>query len=953
MTVPNGTIYENDHVTLIKDDGIFNDEVALFSDSNFKFKINTYNNGKKKHSRGGFTQLDDGSGDVWTLNNLPVVQMATDGEIILKNNYKSIKDFAYYGSAVELLKATVNDIIMRYPGGLYVCREEITPTVQINGNTYYVVSNEFNIDFWSPVGCTVEDGENPLRVLGASYENYVDASGNSIEIKIYIEGDCPETIIGTFELVGIESFPIYLNAEGEKFLLTDSASEEGRIIIEPKKEFFDDFWKTIDDFERVLLNKKSKPIYKAILENPYIKDGKHYYEYKPFTWPCIINEVPDVSSSIFWGYLNSLLDIAEYYDEYDSDNIWRMLTHESIKNLDYSFKRTSTDEDIDASDLDFSRMKAMLRIHGRVFDDIKRYADGIKCVNNITYDGANNLPDYFLSDVVELGGFEAKSINQLQKTEEIDGVVVDITSEDCFSGISPVSVNEINGEFMRRFALSKDYILSEKGTRRGIQSIMGMFGYRYRDPLNETLDCTGDYTIREYIRVANNFPNYNEMTRLRYYNEGENGNPDTLGNRNNMEGFPVAVVSPYPYKEEMTEDDYYLIPWVNSNENYLDNIYFQEKGGWGKIHEKDINLSITEAKVIKDKYNDFCLDLWGETLPYIMYVNDVDELVSLSNDVIYEGMICYVTDISKVYTTYSAETDYHINVISIDQAEVKDYSHYFILYNTALSTHIGYVNNDLYSCYGWKCIMNYEFNGDEPQTLDGLKVLYLESLSLDTKGNNPHCGYGKYDNGDSYIEKLNHLFGTQVDEGVFDYMKTEYPEDYEAICTSGFSIGDLIEDNRKTYYFYPSETDGHSSEIVFKSTKSAEEVMDSLDYIENYNNFVNPEEHGPHAEQGEFDIAAFSVVNVKNLVIAIRTDNNKPFEDYLRNTVFKYLNEMIPSTAILNYKFLYSKQVIPAQKASAMDRIQTNNGSITDGVVADGVITSDSTTYFVENNIEN
>ena len=113
MTVPNGAIFENDHVTIIKDDGIFDDSVALFSDSNFKFRIGLSDNGRKKHSRGGFTQLDNGNGEIWTLENLPEVKKSTDGEIALKCNYSSIKDFAYFGSAVEMIKATINDIALQ------------------------------------------------------------------------------------------------------------------------------------------------------------------------------------------------------------------------------------------------------------------------------------------------------------------------------------------------------------------------------------------------------------------------------------------------------------------------------------------------------------------------------------------------------------------------------------------------------------------------------------------------------------------------------------------------------------------------------------------------------------------------------------------------------------------------------------------------------------------------
>lgn len=355
-----------------------------------------------------------------------------------------------------------------------------------------------------------------------------------------------------------------------------------------------------------------------------------------------------------------------------------------------------------------------------------------------------------------------------------------------------------------------------------------------------------------------------------------------------------------------------------------------------------------------------------------MFVSDIDELTSLSNNVVYEGMVCYVTDITKVYTTYSAESDYNSSIIvpseqeeeqqqnmtrataSIDtggndyqNVPYRDYSHYFILYNTALSTHIGFVNNDLYSCYGWKNILNSEFNGENPATLDGLKVLYLESLNLNVKGNNPHCGYGNYDNGDSYIEKFNRLFGTQLNEGYFDYMKDDpaYSEEYAIICTTGFSIGDLIVDNKKSYYFYDNEHNGDETEIVIRGGSESEcPNEDTIDA--NYDNFFNAED-----PKGRKDVvsAAFSVVNVKNLIIEINTKGNPYFEKYLRDVVFKYLNELIPSTAILQYEFFNGERVeIP----SAYNGIYGNRNEITQEIVADGVIVDDDSTYFIENNYD-
>ena len=115
----NGIIYENDHVTIIPNDGIYDDEMALFSESNFKYKIDTTQSSKKRHNRGEFIKPEGGSGETWTLSTLSATTAPTEeSTIVLKPNYNSLKDFAYYGSAVELIRATVNDIVLRFPGGI-------------------------------------------------------------------------------------------------------------------------------------------------------------------------------------------------------------------------------------------------------------------------------------------------------------------------------------------------------------------------------------------------------------------------------------------------------------------------------------------------------------------------------------------------------------------------------------------------------------------------------------------------------------------------------------------------------------------------------------------------------------------------------------------------------------------------------------------------------------------
>ena len=46
--------------------------------------------------------------------------VSNDTKMVMKPLYKSLLDFAYFGSCVELIKASITDIVQKYPGELYV-----------------------------------------------------------------------------------------------------------------------------------------------------------------------------------------------------------------------------------------------------------------------------------------------------------------------------------------------------------------------------------------------------------------------------------------------------------------------------------------------------------------------------------------------------------------------------------------------------------------------------------------------------------------------------------------------------------------------------------------------------------------------------------------------------------------------------------------------------------------
>lgn len=897
MVTSEGVIYEHDHVTIFPDDGMY-DDVPLFSDSNFKFRVSTGYNDKKKQFIGSWTKNDDGD-EVWTLDNCSGSSVSNETKIRLKPNYKSLKDFAYYGSVEELIKATVRDVALRFPGGICYLGEEAVK-ITIGNTNYYTVANDFQIDVWSE-NIDFSTVDNPLRYLSASLDKYVDGNGNDITYISVSKTDstCLNTIVAEV-VIGETKLYVYAADTGDTILLTKNGDTRfGEVIVKPRHSVFEEEYEKLDDFEKVLLNLKTKPIFKATLTTPYF-DGQHYYETdNDYIWPSIGEGnfyMPRIEGMSLEAYIGNLVESSKYYDEYETDNIWRMLTHESIKNLDWTFVKKEDGEDDDFA-MDSSRIRGILQLYGRQFDDLKRYADNIKRSTAITYDENGNAPDYFLTDSVEYDGWEAYHVSP---SKDANLITEALYPGSTYSGYTNA---EANINFMRRLSINSDYIQSMKGTRRGLKTILGLFGMEYGK----------DYTIDESIYVAQKAINPSEFICILPYKNDYSYNDDIT------EGYPLMEVIP-------PSGDSYMVPWPSRGED----MYFQMKGGWEKRASKKIDLGpMTDVTEISG------IEIYGESEQYMKYVASLPEMTELTNTEIFEGMICYVDDITGIYDSYKDEN-----------GDIpRNFSHYFILMNVALSTNLGFVKNDLYNCYGWRNILDSELQSDG-LTEDGKRVLYLESLVTVFKGNNPHTGRGTYDDGREYLERLNMIFKHDIERNNFSSIiegRIDGGITLSDIEKVGFDIpDDAVTDNEKCYYFVDSEDvdDSHISLISGDSDGDWDDMFNDP----KYDKFVNYEDSSKSYDEA----ASLSIINVKNVAITFIANGNEYLKDYINNIVVKYVEQMIPSTAILEIKFdddkVLSTPEIPVERMG---------GSFTKIINADAVYgdTDFTGTFDTANNV--
>lgn len=208
---------------------------------------------------------------------------------------------------------------------------------------------------------------------------------------------------------------VYLGDNNEIVYLAKGEEYQG-IHVRPKREFLDRFYNECDNFEKLLVNEDTghKATFSVIRENEY----GYYREFVPFQFPIGDGGYNlDVETYGFDSYTTQMVQIGEYYDENFTDNLWRSMTHEAIKNFDWSYTREYVEGDEQEYIFGGQRIQKALRIFAREFDEIISYINNIKNLNRITYDERSNIPDYFLTDVVENEGWDVKLVYPYDLTE--------------------------------------------------------------------------------------------------------------------------------------------------------------------------------------------------------------------------------------------------------------------------------------------------------------------------------------------------------------------------------------------------------------------------------------------------------------------------------------------------------------------------------------------------------
>lgn len=910
------TIYERDY-SVLNDVGTWKPgEINAVGSPTFKMVHNDESRNVRKHGYGKWVTptCENKSGTTaWDMECISTLDTNnSENEIKIKPNYTSLLNFAYFGSCVDLIRTSFNNLINNFPAELY-----------IGGETEEI--NPMDINIYS-LGTNAIQNED-LKMFALSYGCY-----EAFDLKGEPKGDVTQCTIevkksGSCLSAGTEVAVCKITTEsGATATITTKSdgkggytySSTGSLRIRPKKEYIKKKLSELSEFEQYVVNRDSNPIYTMFLDYLYETDEGVRTYLKKYTLPSIQGWNPDLQGTSFQTYYDDLLTLATFYDERQTGNLWRAMTHESIKNMDLTYQNGNSNDDSYDYAIGSTKMQNVINAFGRQLDSVKLYADTMKYLNNITYGSNSSAPDYTLSDKLENCGWEVTSV-----APSLDNTIVATINGKTYTS------SDVNIQFMKNLILNSKQILAHKGTRHGIEMLLSLFGLKSKTFVKENYD----YEINEYVYKTDSFKDgldedENEKTytsgvieseltdgkfNVELYNTWKKSyewEPDESSvDEDTLQGLPLNMV----VYEDGSDTKKYVVPWFENGIAIDGNPYFEMGGGWMKIPFKKVNNPITNEIVTISA--DTATTIYNKSINNINVAKKIGDLLNFNKNEVYNDMIFYISDISDI--------DSYLKPIENDE-----YTNYFILKNVDYYFSIGPFD-DNNEQMGWRNVPKSEFNGS--LTEDAKKIMLIESMVDSSVGNKPHSGT-LYDDGEEYISYFKQIFKDSIKNDNFKDIAYDCETNNlnSGITLCGFDLS-AVTDNTKVHYF----TDGFiSSPDESKDEQPKEEKVlvitdDSGDTPTNDNEYVpivttpwgdDEDVHKSHDFEKDDkncrESAAYTVINTKRMDISF---NNNVEYDYIINNIMPFLEQMIPSTTLLTIKYSINDDVTGEQGGNTGD----------------------------------
>ena len=484
-----GIEYRNFSPDLVGNQSTSDIGTSIFTSGNFNITTNLDAKIDKRfvtNKFSNFKSLDDMSGnsDIEEL-------FFINKKIKLNLDTSDVTNFAFFGSLKEYIRVSLENIIINWPASLSVeGYSTLDPSITgdtvenyifnstTNKSTFNVnanrITNSFDINYL--LNGTIIDTYNETnndRNLTTNYINYVISNiYGDFAVTNFVGASGTTDALMSFEVEG-NPFPIF-------------PDENIDYHVKPNSLKFEEFFKSLNNFENNLLNRSIIPQYtSSFIVYSEAQTGALIESIQDTTWPTTDGYNIDFNTIEYTEYVNDLIYIAEANDSTKSDLMTRFLVSKSISEFD-------TIPDINGTFVDSNgqKMTAALKIYGREFDEIRQFIKGIAYANTVTYDKKNNTPDLVLKNMARIMGWDlTTSITDINLVENF------LTpSDSTFDGQSVgLTTAEAELELWRRIILNTPWIWKSKGTRKAIEFLFKFIG---------TPD--GLVTFNEYVYVAEN-----------------------------------------------------------------------------------------------------------------------------------------------------------------------------------------------------------------------------------------------------------------------------------------------------------------------------------------------------------------------------------------------------------------------------------------------------------------
>lgn len=369
----------------------------------------------------------------------------------------NLSNYAVYGSLKEKFRITINNIINKFPGGLFINNF-------LTGITYYNIL-DYNYDETTALSSfrvPVTIIENPF-ILNL-YQNG-NLSANTIDnlTQRYLDyvlnyNNIDYAINGFTGFSTSNSSYLYFSIFGDPFASFSASSVSETFIVKPNDIEFNKFYDSLSELERYFLNKNSTPKYTFEFKIPEVNDSDEliYTNYK-FSFPVRYDGYNlDTESITYSNFLEKLFEIGDLYDEYKSNLIIRKFIPKTLIDLDTTSSYKS---------------ESMFKIYGKEIDEIKMFIDSLMNINTVTYDKVSNISDVLIKNLARTLGWKARNI--INDKDLLSSVFANDKTNDVDIN---ASLAEVDIELWRRLVINTSWFLKSKGTRKSIETIFSFIG---------------------------------------------------------------------------------------------------------------------------------------------------------------------------------------------------------------------------------------------------------------------------------------------------------------------------------------------------------------------------------------------------------------------------------------------------------------------------------------------